>query len=73
MIFAKPANQAQRGPYVKAATTPICRLRLSLRLTQPEAAKRAGVGLRTFQRAEVGDPVARSTRARIERSLGLSW
>ena len=38
-----------------------------------EAAKRCGVSLRTFQRAEVGDCVDPYARRGIERSLGAVW
>lgn len=69
-----PANQAQRGPYVKTSNlTTVYRLRCALKLTQPDAAKRSGVGLRTFQRAESGDVINRATLRTIERALGLLW
>lgn len=76
-LFANPAIQAgagRRGPYALPANASfIRRLRFGLGLTQPEAAKRCGVPLRTFQRAEVGDYVDPSARRAIERALGATW
>lgn len=73
----KPANVAwsgRRGPYVppKHCTT-VRRLRVAAGLTQVEASKRAGVSLRTLQRADAGDVTDRATLRSIERSLGLAW
>ncbi len=66
------ANQAQRGPYRKHANvTPVYRLRFAAKLSQQQAAKAAGVSLRTFQRCESGDCVPFHTRRAVERSLGL--
>ncbi|WP_157007929.1 hypothetical protein [Xenophilus azovorans] len=63
-----------RGPYRAPPGASFIRcLRVGLKLTQPEAASRAGVGLRTFQRAESGDVVDRATRRRIERAMGSPW
>lgn len=76
-LFTNPAIQAdtgRRGPYALPANASfIRRLRFGLGLTQPEAAKRCGVSLRTFQRAEVGDCVDPYARRGIERSLGAVW
>lgn len=67
------AVSATRGAYSKPAITAVRRLRMAKGLTQPEAAALCGVGLRTFQRADVGDVVDRSTLRSIERALGLRW
>ena len=72
-MFSKPAIEAQRGPYVKPATTAVRRLRMSKGLTQPECARLVGVGLRTLQRIEVGDYVDSYTVRKVERALGLPW
>jgi len=66
---------AIRGPYRKKPTTYIHKRRIELGLTQPEAAKRCGVGLRTYQRAEAGDSfdLRRGTKNKIERQLGAPW
>lgn len=70
-LWSKPAMQAQRGAYkAPAGASSIRRLRVQHGLTQPQAAQRAGVSLRTFQRAESGDVVERATKRAIERSLG---
>jgi len=62
-----------RGPYAKSNQSLIARLRLKQGLTQPACAKFCGVSLRTFQRAESGDVVARFTKRKIERALGVAW
>lgn len=67
------ANDSSRGPYRKPATSAVRRLRLQQGLTQPECAKRCGVGLRTLQRIEAGDCFDRTTVRRVERALGLPW
>lgn len=71
-MFAKPATlQGQRGAYkAPPGATMIRRLRVQHGLTQVEAAQRARVSLRTFQRAESGDVVDRATKRDIERALG---
>lgn len=75
--FLKAANVAggaRRGPYVAPNhCTAVRRLRVAAGFTQVEAASRAGVSLRTFQRADSGDVVDRSTLRRIERALGAGW
>lgn len=75
-IFSNPAiaaDSGRRGPYKAENQNLIRRLRVAKGLTQPEAAKLCRVGLRTFQRAELGDVVDRSTKRSIERSLGATW
>lgn len=76
-IFANPVIEAcasRRGPYRLASVGSFIRKsRVALGLTQPEAAKRCGVSLRTFQRAESGDVVDFATRRAIERALGALW
>lgn len=68
------ATQAHRGPYGKADQfRGIKAMRVRLGLVQADAARRCGVSLRTFQRAEAGDVVPISVKRAIERSLGCSW
>ncbi len=68
------AGAGRRGPYeAPRGATFIRRQRVAQGLTQPEAAKRCRVSLRTFQRAESGDYVDPSTRRAIERALGAAW
>lgn len=71
----KTATQAQRGPYQQhfRRESSIHRLRRNEGLTQVQAAGRAGVSLRTYQRAEAGDVVPPSVKRKIERSLGVAW
>lgn len=74
MIILAQGSPGRRGPYVVPEhATAIRRLRVASGMTQPEAAQRCRVGLRTFQRAEAGDYVDPSTRRAIERALGLPW
>jgi len=74
-MFSNTAMQAgQRGPYQTEGTSTVKRLRLSKGLTKPQAAKLAGVGLRTYERCEAcSSQVSRTTLRKIERALGLPW
>lgn len=75
IFAANPAIEAgRRGPYkVRAAGGAIRRARVNQGMTQPECAKRCGVSLRTFQRAESGDVVPFPVKRQIERALGVAW
>lgn len=67
-------SSPRRGPYaLPAGASVIRRLRFGLGLTQPEAAERCCIPLRTYQRAEVGDYVDPAARRAIERALGATW
>ena len=74
LLFLNPAMQAgARGPYRTFNESAIARMRRLLCLTQWQAAKRCGVSLRTFQRAEAGDVLPLSVKRSIERALGVAW
>lgn len=77
MRIWNPATQAQarkRGAYrAPKHSSLIRRLRVGLDLNQPDCARRCGVSLRTFQRAESGDVVPTSLKRQIERALGMAW
>jgi transcriptional regulator with XRE-family HTH domain len=49
----------------------LARRRLDLRLTQAELAEQAGVGKRTVERMEAGEPAQTTTLVRVLRVLGL--
>lgn len=70
-------DKYQRGPYQKDTKNWVHKERIAQGLTQEQAAKRCGVGLRTYQRVEAGGQytfgVARSTIRKIERALGAKW
>lgn len=69
----KTATQAGRGPYATKGQSLIGRMRRAAGMTQFDAARRAGVSLRTFQRAEGGDVCPRNVKRQIERALGAAW